>query len=215
MLFFEGTIPSERLDRVVREIRVKAPANNFQEAMVGAAVGDNDYDPSVRSVKSYFPPAGTLPYTIRLCNEIITEHLPGTASNKLELGNTPELQLLKYSPGDFFKKHKDTIRGERRQHFTEDLQGHFRMFTMCIQLTPADDYKGGELVVYNNYTDKEIMRLKKHRGAYVLFPSLSYHEAKKVKSGSREALTCWFVGRGKDNVWLQEQIDKLQKIEDQ
>lgn len=213
MLFYEGTIPSKRLDRVIREIRIKAPYDKFQEGLLGRGNNDSHYDSSVRSVKAFFPQPGTLPYTIRLCNEILTEHFPGKMSKKLDLGNTPSLQLLRYNPGDFFLKHKDTLRGEKLQHFSNDLNGYYRILTLCIQLTPEDEYTGGELEVYNNHTDEKILTLKKHSGAYVLFPSLSYHQAKKVTRGQRDALTCWFIGKGKDNVWIQSELDRLHTIE--
>lgn len=203
MYYFEGQIPEDRMDKLLRELQIRAPEEAYAQGCLARQNGEQLYDDTVRIVSAFFPPPPTIPFTVRLCNEILINHLPGNVARGLELSNVPEIQLLRYEPGYFFAKHRDVLRTSNGLHYKDNLLGSYRSFTLSIQLTDPSEYEGGEMVVYK---DNELT-LKKNKGSYMLFPSMTLHEAKEVTKGVREALTCWFYSKGSDSVWLENKLN--------
>ena len=76
------------------------------------------------------------------------------------------IAVIHYTEGCFFKRHRD---------------GFARHKTLVIQLSDAKDYEGGELVVEDIITSKEL-------GNAILFSAQSIHEVKKVTRGERYSL---------------------------
>lgn len=100
------------------------------------------------------------PKLIKLLNERLVnfgiDNWPGT------------FNVLKYSEGDFMKKHKDTGRGV----------ASYAHLSVSIQLSDSDEYEGGELIVDGTEAGRDI-------GTIIAFNSLKYHEIKPVTSGNR------------------------------
>jgi PKHD-type hydroxylase len=65
-----------------------------------------------------------------------------------------------------------------------------RKLTVIAQLSPPEDYDGGELQVF----DGGVVTLPKDQGAILIFPSFSVHRVTSVTRGERRALVSWFGG---------------------
>lgn len=85
--------------------------------------------------------------------------------------------LLKYSKGDKFEKHNDT--GSSRTH---------RVYTVVLQLSNPDEYKGGKFIIHNsNFT------LSKDKGTLLMFDSNKMHEVTPVTEGVRYSTVMWLT----------------------
>ena len=92
------------------------------------------------------------------------------------------LQFTNYkAPSDKYKKHID-------RRFNDII----RKLSLSIQLTDPNEYKGGELILYEDGKGTE---MKKEQGTLVLFPSYILHEVKPVTKGERNSLVAWVTGK--------------------
>jgi PKHD-type hydroxylase len=92
------------------------------------------------------------------------------------------LQFTNYkAPSDKYKKHID-------RRFNDII----RKLSLSIQLTDPNEYKGGELILYEDGKGTE---MKKEQGILVLFPSYILHEVKPVTKGERNSLVAWVTGK--------------------
>jgi PKHD-type hydroxylase len=98
------------------------------------------------------------------------------------------LQFTEYNGGQqgFYLKHDDCGNISGLENFVD-----IRKLSFTIQLSNPEDYKGGELVFYNN--DKEF-NAPKTKGTIIFFQSNILHEVKPVKKGTRYALVSWVKG---------------------
>ena len=96
-----------------------------------------------------------------------------------ELSGIEAIQLATYDEGDFYDWHTDLGEGDNST----------RKLSLSIQLTPADEYDGGEL---------EFMKVTetatKEQGAIVFFPSFLHHQVTPVTRGRRFSLVAWVHG---------------------
>ena len=91
------------------------------------------------------------------------------------------LQFTNYkAPSDKYEKHID-----------RSLNILVRKLSLSIQLTDPNEYKGGELILYE---DEKGTEMKKEQGTLVLFPSWILHEVKPVTKGERNSLVSWVTG---------------------
>jgi len=92
------------------------------------------------------------------------------------------LQFTNYkAPSDKYEKHID-----------RQLNHVIRKLSLSIQLTDPNEYKGGELILYEDGKGTE---MKKEQGTLVLFPSYILHEVKPVIKGERNSLVAWVTGK--------------------
>ena len=85
--------------------------------------------------------------------------------------------VLKYSKGDKFEKHNDT-----GSSHTD------RVYTVVLQLSNPDEYKGGEFIIHNsNFT------LSKDKGTLIMFDSNKMHEVTPVTEGVRYSIVMWLT----------------------
>jgi PKHD-type hydroxylase len=98
------------------------------------------------------------------------------------------IQFTKYShdqggSGDFYSAHKDTklLPG-----------GTIRKLSFTIQLCSGDSYEGGDVVLYDSFTDSTI--LNRSLGSISFFPSYTIHEVTPVTGGIRYSLVGWACG---------------------
>jgi predicted 2-oxoglutarate/Fe(II)-dependent dioxygenase YbiX len=95
---------------------------------------------------------------------------------------TPDVQLLKYNPGQFYNWHTDVIPQEKETNY-------IRIVT--ISLNVNDEYTGGGLEVRHK---GETLKLPSEPGSYTIFPSFLSHRALPVETGCRKAVTLWIKG---------------------
>lgn len=98
------------------------------------------------------------------------------------------IQFTKYShdqgkPGDHYGAHKDTrlLAG-----------GTIRKLSFTIQLSDPASYEGGDLVLYDSFTD--FAAVSRARGSISFFPSYTIHEVTPVSRGVRHSLVGWATG---------------------
>ena len=97
------------------------------------------------------------------------------------LGFHQELQLTRYSEGDFFDWHLDFGAGEISA----------RKLSMTIQLSDADAYEGGDLQFMIN---NKIVNAPREKGTIVIFPSFIMHRVTPITKGTRQSIVGWVSG---------------------
>lgn len=97
------------------------------------------------------------------------------------LGFHQELQLTRYSEGDFFEWHLDFGAGEISA----------RKLSMTIQLSDPNDYEGGDLQFMIN---EKIISAPRSRGTIVIFPSFIIHRVTPITKGTRQSIVGWVSG---------------------
>jgi PKHD-type hydroxylase len=97
------------------------------------------------------------------------------------LGFHQELQLTRYSKGDFFDWHLDFGAG--------DISA--RKLSMTIQLSHADAYEGGDLQFMVN---NKIVDAPREKGTIVIFPSFIMHRVSPITKGTRQSIVGWVSG---------------------
>ena len=103
---------------------------------------------------------------------------------KYDLGDVFEFQLIKYNIGGNYDWHSDYGISER--------PGLIRKLSMSIQLTPPEEYHGGELSVvdYGNLTHN----IPTDLGTVIVFDSKLPHKVWPVVWGQRISLVGWANG---------------------
>jgi predicted 2-oxoglutarate/Fe(II)-dependent dioxygenase YbiX len=97
--------------------------------------------------------------------------------NNLQFIESYEIKC--YDTGDKFNSHIDNF-----GYLTTAVD---RKVSMSLQLSDANDYKGGDLVIGNIRCSKEI-------GTAIFFPSCYYHHVQPIMKGQRFALISWAWG---------------------
>lgn len=97
------------------------------------------------------------------------------------LGFHQELQLTKYSEGNFFDWHLDFGAGEISN----------RKLSMTIQLSDEEEYEGGDLQFMIN---NEIVNAPRKKGTIVIFPSFIMHRVTPITKGTRQSIVGWVSG---------------------
>tara|TARA_A100000172_G_C3044150_1_gene111736 strand:+ start:2254 stop:2787 length:534 start_codon:yes stop_codon:yes gene_type:complete len=92
-------------------------------------------------------------------------------------------KLVRYKKGDVFKRHRDVGEGYNN-----------RYKTLIIQLSNPDNYKGGDLLIYNNIKDnKAYFKASKQIGSCIMFPANLLHEVTPIEEGIRYSLVLWLT----------------------
>ena len=101
-----------------------------------------------------------------------------------DLADVFEFQLIKYDIGGNYNWHCD--------YGTAKRPGLIRKLSMSIQLTPPEEYHGGELQVvnYGNHT----VTIPNTLGTVVVFDSKLPHKVWPVAWGQRISLVGWANG---------------------
>jgi Rps23 Pro-64 3,4-dihydroxylase Tpa1-like proline 4-hydroxylase len=158
-------------------------ANIYKHDRIEASVTDakgGGIDHKIRNSTVFFPKADKFPNTFSILQSAIISEYSSICSY-IDLTNIAEIQYARYETGNFFKKHKDTIYSPGSSK---------RILTCSINLSEESQYEGGELIVYDN-SGEQINMLSREIGSFIIFPATFYHEAKIVKSGTREAIVTW------------------------
>lgn len=97
------------------------------------------------------------------------------------LGFHQELQLTRYSEGDFFDWHLDFGAGEISA----------RKLSITVQLSDPDEYEGGDLQFMIN---QKIVTAPREKGTIVVFPSFIIHRVTPITKGTRQSIVGWVSG---------------------
>lgn len=97
------------------------------------------------------------------------------------LGFHQELQLTRYSEGDFFEWHLDFGPGAISD----------RKLSMTIQLSDPDEYEGGDLQFMIN---QNIVTAPREKGTIIVFPSFIMHRVTPITKGIRQSIVGWVAG---------------------
>jgi PKHD-type hydroxylase len=97
------------------------------------------------------------------------------------LGFHQELQLTRYSEGDFFDWHLDFGAGEISD----------RKLSITMQLSDPGDYEGGDLQFMVN---QKIISAPRDKGTIIIFPSFIIHRVTPITKGVRQSIVGWVSG---------------------
>lgn len=89
-----------------------------------------------------------------------------------------------------FSQYKAEYLGAFKDHLDilDTKQNHVRKISVCVQLSPPDQYEGGELCLFN------LDPVPKTRGFAAVFTSFLPHSVKPVLRGTRYSLVAWASG---------------------
>lgn len=110
--------------------------------------------------------------------------------NNINLTKLEPIQFAEYSSeySGEYKLHQDV-------HWinTREDPNYHRKITAIVQLSNPESYTGGEFNIYNTEFDLPQDEIKQ-QGTLIIFPSIFFHEALPVLSGTRYSLTAWING---------------------
>ena len=98
------------------------------------------------------------------------------------LGALEPLQILSYSPGDYFVAHQD---GNTPLIFDDTRH---RRVSLSLLLSPAEDWTGGDLVFHG--AERQVARIP--AGGAIAFRAESTHEVTVMETGKRLSVAAWF-----------------------
>lgn len=81
--------------------------------------------------------------------------------------------------------------GNYGKHIDKALNTPIRKLSISIQLTDPEEYKGGELYLYDGNKGS---LMDKSQGTLIAFPSYVLHEVMPVTKGERNSLVTWVTG---------------------
>jgi PKHD-type hydroxylase len=87
-------------------------------------------------------------------------------------------QFTRYEVNEFYGPHYDIGPGKLSE----------RKLSLTIQLSPPEEYTGGELVIYPEFV------ASRDQGSMTIFPSFMCHNVCPVKTGVRYSLVSWMSG---------------------
>jgi len=129
----------------------------------------------------------SLESTIRVddyIKSIIDKALPDT-----KVIRYPEYcKIIKYSIGDYFKKHNDN----------EGINDRYK--TLLIQLSGKKKYTGADVLIYKK---DSYIKVDKTQGSGILFDSFLTHEVTPLTKGHRYVFVLWFTY---DNLYIRNTI---------
>lgn len=168
-----------------REIKtLRKDLSIYNQKRFESAIGNGrsgGIDRKVRNSQVFFPKPQDFPKTFNILQSTIISSYQ-TVAPYIDFTNFAEIQYARYDKGCFFKKHKDTIYKEVSDK---------RILTFSINVSEEDSYENGELVVFDDRGKTVIAQLSKKIGSFIIFPSIFFHEAREVVSGTREAIVTW------------------------
>lgn len=176
---WENGFSAEELDRIV----AYGDAQDKQKATVGGATPDaNISDTRESSVAWLFYNDETAWFYDRMA--WIARQLNGQFY-KFDLhGFCEAMQFTVYA---------GAMEGHYTWHTDAGMSNGFppRKLSLVLQLSPPEDYGGGDLQVYSS---KEPSTITKQRGLVAAFPSYVLHRVTPVTAGVRKTLVVWTCG---------------------
>lgn len=110
-----------------------------------------------------------------------------------EVSGLGTLSIIRYDEGGHFRWHIDDVAYRARTY--PGLPGVLdRKISVSVNLSPADDYEGGDLEFRNGLGLPAQGPDIRPQGSVVVFPSNVGHRVTAVTRGTRYALVAWLVG---------------------
>jgi PKHD-type hydroxylase len=112
-----------------------------------------------------------------------------------------QCQFTKYKKGQYYDWHCDSWdRPYTKNDKNDPAHGKIRKLSVTVTLSNPNEYKGGELEfdLRNGMPGKKnIIKCKEilPKGSLVVFPSHIWHRVCPVKSGERNSLVIWNLGK--------------------
>lgn len=108
------------------------------------------------------------------------------------------VQFGEYGEGGTYDWHKDEFDQPFGDEAPEIWRGQSRKISIVVNLSPPEDYDGGELMFKDTYgaavDDPETMARIRQQGSVVVFPSYILHTVTPVTRGTRCSLVSWILG---------------------
>jgi len=92
------------------------------------------------------------------------------------------LQVTQYPVGGHYNRHLDIGPGVST-----------RKISLTVQLSPSDDYSGGD-VEFDDIQPDKVKNELRQQGTALIFPSYLPHKVTIVTKGCRWSIVAWFVG---------------------
>lgn len=168
----------------LREQLLHMSPENFQAAGIGRSQ-DHTLDPSVRRDKVRWIEGDTAAEQLWLD---WAAHLQRGLNRRLFMGLFSfESHFAHYRPGDFYKKHFDAFRPDGLE------RGARRELSLVVYLNPDWlEQDGGELVLFDPFSDEELARIQPEYGTVVAFLSTEIpHEVLPARR-DRYSIAGWF-----------------------
>ena len=120
---------------------------------------------------------------------------------QLQLTDCQTPSFYRYTPGDFFKPHRDNSGVANAPQFIKERKLSVIIFLnqkcSTAQTFPTHTYEGGELIFYGLINDSLWknygFRLPSQPGLLIAFPINIIHEVKPVTRGERFTIVSWFI----------------------
>jgi len=104
---------------------------------------------------------------------------------KVNLTGYEGVQFTKYKAnGDNYKWHQDVLDKDDKTQ---------RKLSVVVQLSKPEDYKGGELQLFNGVKEPEELPIK-NQGSLIVFRSEEWHQVTPVVEGTRYSIVMWVNG---------------------
>jgi len=114
---------------------------------------------------------------------------------KFNLNCNEDVQFTEYEPRGHYTWHNDSIKNPM------NLKNMQRKLSTVVQLSPPEDYEGGDLKFnfrgLDGLNQDTIMSPPpefKQQGSMVIFPSFLWHKVEPITSGKRYSLVMWTLG---------------------
>lgn len=176
---WENAIPDQLCSQLLSEVQQLDQQGELQQAGIGRGV-EHQKNEAIRRDSIHWIEGQTATQTefLNLMAQLQTE-----LNRQLFLGLFEyEAHYALYSPGDFYKKHRDSFRGAAN-----------RMVTTVIYLNPnwQADW-GGELVMFNDEDTETIGTVTPKMGTMVVFMSEQHPHEVKPTLHPRASIAGWF-----------------------
>jgi predicted 2-oxoglutarate/Fe(II)-dependent dioxygenase YbiX len=176
-----GKISDRELSAILKD------TEKYKNNAVAAKVTSKNYkkqridlvDENQRLSNIYFPKPDEAYKTFNLVQSIIIQEY---ANKKFNITDISELQYVYYPLGGKFKWHNDIIQ-------YDDKFKKVRGLTFSLNLSDSDSYEGGNLSLA--ISKDKIIKLKREKGSYLIFPSFMSHCVDEITRGYREAIVAW------------------------
>lgn len=176
-IILDGVFPSHQTQGLVDLIAAKQ--SQLTRAGIGRE-GDYQLNDFVRGDAIQWLESGDLPVTEFLS---AMDKLRQALNERLFLGlRDYEAHFASYAPGAFYKKHRDAFRGKPG-----------RKVSSVFYLNPDWDLSaGGELVLYDEAGEQELVRVAPECGRLILFLSEDFPHEVLPAQHSRQSIAGWF-----------------------
>jgi prolyl 4-hydroxylase len=145
----------------------KAETVGFQQAMLTGTDGKLFLNTKIRNSSRCMIDDETF---AQILLDRISKYLPDYKNFKIN----ERLRILKYRPGEYFRKHYDNY------YSSSSMQGF-----LTIQIYLNDDYNGGSTRFWNHDT---YFATKQRKGSVVIFGGDVLHDGEMVKEGVKYSL---------------------------